>query len=321
MQAYIIRRLLLLIPTLFLVTIIVFFTVRLIPGDVIERMAWEQMGGQGIDIAVQMESLKQKLGLDLPLHVQYGRWMGNIILHGDLGNSLWTSVPVIEEISVRFPVSFELGFMGILIALIIAVPIGIYSAIRQDTIGDYIARSFAIIFIAVPSFWIGTMVMVYPSIWWGWTPPISYTPFTENPIENLKQMVIPAFILGMVMSGVTMRMTRTMMLEVLRQDYIRTAWSKGLKERVVIFRHALKNAMIPVISLIGLQVPVMVGGSVVLEQIFVLPGIGRLLIDVLSSRDYLMVSGINLLMAFFILAVNLLVDLTYSWLDPRVSYR
>jgi peptide/nickel transport system permease protein len=320
MRAYLIRRLLLIIPTLLLVTIVVFFTIRLIPGSVVEQMLWENMGGAK-DIVDALEGIKHKLGLDVPIHIQYLRWMGNIILHGDLGKSLWTSTPVSDEIVDRLPVSFELGLLGIAIALLIALPVGMYSAIRQDTIGDYIARSFAIICIAVPSFWLGTLVMVYPSIWWNWTPPMDYVPFLENPIANLGMFIIPATILGMALSGLTMRMTRTMMLEVLRQDYIRTAWSKGLRERVVIMRHTLKNALIPVVTLIGLQLPVVIGGSVVIEQIFLLPGIGRLLVEAIGSRNYTILSGINLFMATFVLLANLLVDLTYAYFDPRIRYK
>lgn len=225
-----------------------------------------------------------------------------------------------EQIRNRLPVSFELGIMAMLIGLIIALPIGIYSAMRQDSVGDYIGRSFAIACIALPSFWLGTMATVFPSVWWYWSPPVSYIPFSENPTGNLGQFVLPGAILGMVLSGTTMRMTRTMMLEVLRQDYIRTAWAKGLKERVVITRHALKNALIPVVTVVGLQLPVVFGGSVILENIFCLPGIGALMVDIINTRDYLVLSGINLFMASIMLMINLGVDLTYGFLDPRVHY-
>jgi peptide/nickel transport system permease protein len=316
-QAYIIRRLLLTIFTLFLVSIIVFFTIRLIPGSIIDLMIVEQGYFKQQDRAI----VEHKLGLDVPLHVQYGRWIGGVITRGDLGKSLWTDRPVIDELKNRCPVSFELGFLALLIGLLIALPIGIYSAARQDTGGDYLARSFAIICITIPSFWLGTMVIAFPSIWWGWSPSVQYVSFVDNPIGNLRIVIIPAVILGMGLSGTTMRMTRTMMLEVLRQDYIRTAWSKGLTERVVVVRHALKNALIPVITVVGTQLPVLIGGSVVLEQIFVLPGIGRLLIEVINKRDYIMLSGINLVMAFFVLLINLAVDITYAYLNPRVVYR
>jgi peptide/nickel transport system permease protein len=243
------------------------------------------------------------------------------ILQGSLGNSLINDRPIIDSILNKIPISLELGIISITIGLLIAFPIGIYSAIRQDTIGDYIGRSIAIFFMAVPAFWIATMLFVFPSKWWGWSPPVQYVPITEDFLANIGQFIIPGVLMGMVMSGVTMRMTRTMMLEVLRQDYIRTAWAKGLKERVVIIRHALKNTMIPVITIIGLQLPVLIGGTVIMEQIFSLPGMGRFMVESLSSRDYAVISGINVMMASIILIANLLVDLTYGWLDPRIRYR
>lgn len=315
MQAYIIRRLALIVPTLFFVTILVFFIVRLVPGDIIDLMIHEQGG------TIDRATLEHKLGFDVPIHVQYGNWLWNMLAHGDLGKSLWREVPVTQLLLESFPVSFELGFLAILVAIAIAFPIGILSAMRQDTISDYIGRSVAILFICLPSFWLGTIVIVFPSIWWGWSPQIKLIPFVENPLGNLLQFIIPAVILGMVLSGTTMRMTRTMMLEVLRQDYIRTAWSKGLQERMVILRHALQNALIPVVTIIGMQLPIVIGGSVILEKIFTLPGIGWLLVDAINSRDYTIISGVNVFLATFILFINLGVDLTYSFLDPRVRYR
>jgi len=317
MQAYIIRRLLLIIPTLVLASIIVFFVVRLIPGDIIDLMLTEHafMGEHS------REKIEAALGLDMPVHVQYGRWMVNMILHGDLGNSLWRGTPVTEEIFARLPITLELGFLAMIIALIMAMPIGVYSAIRQDTTGDYIGRSLAIMYIAVPGFWVGTMVMIFPAIWWGWSPPVLLIPFAEDPLGNLAQFLIPAAILSMVLSGVVMRMTRTMMLEVLRQDYIRTAWAKGLRERSVIMRHALKNALIPVITIIGIQMRILVGGTVVIEQIFCLPGMGLLMLDSTLQRDYPIVTGVMLIIGLGVLLINLVVDLTYGFLDPRVHYQ
>ncbi len=320
MRAYIIRRILLLVPTLLLVSIIVFLMVRFIPGDVVETMVWENIGGAGMNLEEALEGIRHKLGLDVPVHVQYVRWIGGV-MRGDLGNSLWTNAPIADEISGRLPVSFELGVMALIIAQLIAIPVGVYSAIRQDTWGDYVARSLSVAFICIPSFWVATLVMVYPSIWWRWSPMMDYAPFFENPAANLQMFIIPAVILGMAMSGLTMRMTRTMMLEVLRQDYIRTAWSKGLRERTVIIRHTLKNALIPVVTLVGMQLPVLIGGSVVLEQIFVLPGIGRLLVDAIGNRDYTVLSSLNLFIAGFVLAANLLIDVVYSYLDPRIQYK
>ena len=318
MRNYIIRRLLLLIPTIFIVTIIVFCAVRFIPGEVVELMAAQH--GEAQDIEYTMEIIRKELGLDVPIYVQYGRWIGDVF-RGDLGESLWTHRSIGQDLLHRLPISIELGIMGIIVAICIALPVGIISAIRQDTMTDYITRGIAIILISVPSFWVGTMVMVYPAKYLGWMPSVIYVPFFEDPIGNLKQFIIPALILGMVMSGTTMRMTRTMMLEVLRQDYIRTAWAKGLKEGVVISRHALKNALIPVVTIVGMQLPILVGGSVILEMIFGLPGIGRYFIYALIQRDYPIVSAINLVIAGFVMLCNLGVDLLYARLDPRIQYR
>jgi len=320
MSAYILRRILLVIPTLIIVTIILFITMRLIPGDVIDTMLGE-MGTESMGGGIDREALEQKLGLDLPIHVQYGRWIGDIFLHGSLGNALKGGQPVVDKILTKLPVTFELGILAIIIGLVIALPIGVYSAIRQDTIGDYFGRSLAIIFISIPSFWMGTMIMIYPSIWWSWSPPMELIQFADDPLGNLGMFIIPAVVLGMLLSGTTMRMTRTMMLEVCRQDYIRTAWAKGLKERVIIMRHVMKNALIPVVTIVGLQLPILVGGSVIIEQIFVLPGLGRLMIEALNYRDYPTVSGVNLFVATTVVGLNLIIDLTYGYLDPRVHYR
>jgi peptide/nickel transport system permease protein len=315
-KTYIIRRLLLFIPTLFLLSILVFLSVRFIPGDVMDAMVL-RLGYFHVSV-VDREALAKMLGLDVPVWVQYGRWSRDIFVHGTLGKSLMYKWPVEEEILARLPVTLELGLLAIVIGLVIALPVGIYSAIRQDTTADYTGRSLAIIGLATPNFWLGIMVMLYPSIWWGWSPPMELIPFSEDPLGNLGVFLIPSLILGTAMSASTMRMTRTMMLEVLRQDYIRTAWSKGLKERVVVIRHAIKNALIPVISLIGLQLPLLVGGAVIMENIFNLPGLGRLMLDALKDRDYPVVQGINLFFGTAVLAINLLIDLTYTFLDPRV---
>ena len=318
MRAYIIRRLLLIIPTLFILSILVFLSVRFIPGDVIDAMVakMEQSGGGDID----REALEHLLGLDVPVYVQYGRWLGGIFRHGTLGESLMGIGAVEERILDRLPVTIELGVMAIVIGFLIALPVGIYSAIRQDTAADYVGRSISIIGLATPNFWLALMVMIFPAIWWGWSPPMELVPFTEDPLGNLGVLIIPSLILGTAASCETMRLTRTMMLEVLRQDYIRTAWSKGLKERVVVVRHAIKNALIPVVTLIGLQLPLLVGGAVIMENIFNLPGLGRLMVNALEERDYPMVSGVNLVFATAVVGVNLFIDLIYPYLDPRVRY-
>ena len=318
MRAYLIRRLLLIIPTLLILSILVFLSVRFIPGDIIDVIAGRvemQSGGE-----VDREAVKRRLGLDVPVWVQYGRWIGGIFLHGTLGESLMYGYPVEEKMVGRLPLTIELGLMAIVIGLLIALPVGIYSAIRQDTAADYLGRSLAIIGLAMPNFWLALMVMLFPAIWWGWSPPVLWVPFTEDPLGNLEVLFIPSLILGTASSAATMRMTRTMMLEVLRQDYIRTAWSKGLKEKVVIMRHTIKNALIPVVTLIGLQLPILVGGAVIMENIFNLPGLGRLMVLALEERDYPVVSGINLFFATSVVLFNLLIDLLYSYLDPRVRY-
>ena len=319
MRAYIIRRLLLIIPTLWILTIIVFLMVRFIPGDVIDIMVDKMELDAGGD--VDREAIEHLLGLDVPVYVQYGRWIGDILLHGTLGESLWGGWTVEGRILGRLPLTVELGVMAIVIGVLIALPVGIYSALRQDTAVDYLGRTVAVLGLATPNFWLALMVMIYPAIWWGWSPPMEWIPFTEDPLGNLGVLIIPSLILGTAMSASTMRMTRTMMLEVLRQDYIRTAWSKGLRERVLVLRHAVKNALIPVVTGIGLSFPILVGGSVIIENIFNLPGLGRLMVVALNNRDYPVVSGINLFFATAVIGINLMIDLMYPLLDPRVRYK
>jgi len=351
MTAYTIRRVALLIPTLFLVTMITFLLVRFMPGNVIDIMIQEMMGlgstggagggaaggtasaSSGID--VQRAELERRLGLDVPVHVQYGRWIGvlrtpdpetgesafNGILQGNLGTSIRTRSTMTEEIANRIPNTAELGLLAGLVGNGIGIPIGIYSAIRQDTWLDYLGRSFAILSLATPAFWLATILIVYGSIYLDWSPAIEYIPLTEDPIENLKMMVIPAALMGTAMSGGMMRFLRTITLEVLRQDYVRTAWSKGLKERVVVVRHALRNALIPLLNMFIPQIGMLIGGSIIMEQIFVLPGMGRYLLQVILERDYWLVSGTNLLFASFTMVMILITDLSYAWADPRIRYR
>ena len=318
MRGYIIRRLLLVIPTLFILSLIVFFSVRFIPGDTIDAM----LGTVDFSAEVDREALERMLGLDVPAHVQYVRWLGDILLHASLGNSLvGNRDAVAQTIAGRLPVTIQLGLMSIVIGVVIAVPVGIYSAIRQDTAADYAGRSVAIVGLATPNFWLAMMVMLYPAIWWGWAPPMELIRFMEDPARSLGVFIIPSLILGTYLAAATMRITRTMMLEVLRQDYIRTAWSKGLKERMVVMRHAVTNALIPIVTLVGLQLPILVGGSVIMENIFNLPGLGRLMLSALTDRDYPLVSGINLFFGTAVVAINLMIDLLYGYLDPRVRYQ
>jgi len=331
MFAYIIRRLLLVIPTIFIASVIIFVLIRLVPGSAVDAMIAMQVGGgYGSVGGIDREDIERRMGLDVPIVVQYGRWIGVLpqmdgrvsgILQGNLGTSMWSEKTVLEEVTIRWPVTFQLGLMALIVAQLIALPIGVYSALRQDKWGDYTGRSFAILCISVPGFWLGTMVIVFPSIWWSYMPPIMLIPFTEDPTGNLRMFIIPAIVLGMAMSGLTMRMTRTMMLEVMRQDYIRTAWAKGLRERAVIIRHAVKNALIPVITIVGPQLGVMLGGAIIVEQIFCLPGIGLLFLRSMQMRDYTMVSGLMIILGVWTVFINLAVDLAYGFLDPRIRYR
>ena len=332
MRAYIIRRLLLIIPTLFVLTILVFLSVRFIPGDAIDAMLGKtEFLGANVDRA----ALERMMGLDVPVYVQYGRWIGVVptpdwitgetrfkgLLQGSLGQSLIGNQGAVrEKITGRLAVTVELGVIAIVIGLLIALPVGIYSAMRQDTAADYAGRSVAILGLATPNFWLAIMVVLYPSLWWAWSPPMEWVPFGEDPLGNLGVFILPSLVLGTALAAATMRMTRTMMLEVLRQDYVRTAWAKGLRERVVVMRHAFKNALIPVVTLIGLQLPILIGGSVIMESIFNLPGLGRLMLVALEDRDYPVVSGVNLFFATAVVLFNLLIDLLYSWLDPRVRF-
>ncbi|MCY4484867.1 MAG: ABC transporter permease [Spirochaetaceae bacterium] len=317
MRAYIIRRLLLLIPTLWIVSVIVFLLVRFLPGDVLDLI---ESQFEAMNMQIDREAFMRMLGLDVPVHVQYGRWMEGILLRGTLGKSLFGDYAVEERILATLPVTLQLGVISLVIAQVIALPVGIYSAMRQDTAADYAGRTIAVIGLATPNFWLGIMVMIFPAIWWGWSPPMEWVPFAKDPAGNIAMFIIPSLILGTALSATTMRMTRTMMLEVLRQDYIRTAWSKGLRERAVVVQHALKNAFIPIVTLIGAQLPILVGGSVIMENIFNLPGLGRLTVTALTSRDYPLVSGVNLFFAAAVMLNNLVIDLVYAFLDPRVRY-
>jgi peptide/nickel transport system permease protein len=318
MLNYAIRRLLLIPITLLLITMIVFLMERLIPGDVIDLMGSEmaQSSGGKIDRA----AVEHALGLDVPIYIQYWKWVGDIVIHGDFGTTLRGEKPVIEEITHRLPITIELSILALIIGVVVSIFIGTYSAIRQDTIGDYTGRTIAILAISIPVFWMGTLIMIYPSLWWGWSPSMEVVSFFKDPLGNLAVFVIPSIVMGMSLTGGTMRMMRTMMLEVLRQDYLRTAYAKGLSERVVIMRHAIKNALIPVITIVGMQLPLMIGGSVIVEQIFCLPGMGRLMLSALLDRDYPTISAITVILSVFTLLCNLFIDLMYGWLDPRVKY-
>jgi peptide/nickel transport system permease protein len=314
MHRYILRRLLLTAPTLVGVTLVVFALIRLLPGDAV-TMTLEDYGAYAADA----EELRAKLGLDQPFHEQYLTWLGRVV-RGDFGHSLRNQSPIAQDLVTRLPVTFELGLLGLAVALLIAIPLGVYSAVRQDTLSDYLARSAAIAMLAVPGFWLATLAITLPSIWFRWTPPLRYTHLWVDPAKNLSQMLLPAAILGIGLSGALMRLTRAQMLEVLRQEYVRTARAKGLADHAVVFRHALKNAVIPIVTLLGVQITVLVSGTVVLESIFVIPGMGRYLLEGVTYRDYPIVQAIVLIFATLVVFANLVVDMLYAWLDPRIRY-
>jgi peptide/nickel transport system permease protein len=313
LRQYLLKRLLVAIPSLLIASLVVFTLPRLIPGDVVQLMLEEKAYGK------DLEELRAKLGLNRPIYVQYFEWLGQVV-RGNLGESLWTRRPVVEELAVRLPVTLELGLYAVVFALIIAIPIGVLSATRADTIRDYVARSAAILGLSVPGFWLATLVIILPAIWWGWTPHLSFTEFGKNPFTHVAQFILPALILGIASAAALMRLTRAMLLEVLRQDYVRTAWAKGLSERWVVVKHSLKNALIPVITVLGIQLAQIFSGTVVIESIFGLPGMGRFLFDAIVQRDYPVIQGINLVIVSVIVLMNLLVDMLYATLDPRIRY-
>jgi peptide/nickel transport system permease protein len=310
--AYVVTRLVLVVPTLLIVTAFVFAIVRAIPGDVVDMMLEQFQYGN------DARELRARLGLDRPLVEQYVAWLGNL-LRGDLGRSLWTSRPAVVDLAARFPVTLTLSLLSVAVSLAVALPIGILAAVRQDSVADYAARSAAICALSVPNFWLATLIVVVPSVYFNWAPAIgSFTTLSEAPLTYLTQFMLPALCLGLTQAGVIMRMTRGMMLEVLRQDYMRTAWSKGLGERAVVLRHGLRNALIPIVTVIGGQMPFYVGGSIVMEHIFGLPGLGSFVLEAITRRDYPVIQAVNLFVAMLVVLSNLLVDLSYGVLDPRI---
>ncbi len=310
---YVAKRLLLAIPSLFVVTLIVFALVRILPGDVVEMMFEEQ------GYADDMEEMRALLGLDRPIYVQYVAWLKQV-LRGDLGTSLWTERAVVDELFSRFPVTLELGLLAIVCAIIIAIPLGVVAAAYPNTLLDHMARSLAIGGLAIPGFWLATMAIVLPTHYLGWTPKIEFILWRDNPWGHMVQMLLPAFILGLASAATVMRLTRTMMLEVLQQDYVRTAWAKGLDDNLVILKHALRNALIPVLTMVGIQLAQIAGSSVIIESIFNLPGIGKFLLDAMTMRDYPVVQGVNLCLAVIVIMLNLGIDLIYAVIDPRLRY-
>ena len=317
MPRYILQRLLLMIPTLFGVAILVFLMLRLMGGDPVEVM----LRGEGANVSQEIiEAERIRLGLDQPMIVQFGKWIGGM-LTGDFGVSMWTGNPVSAEIASRLELSIQVALMATCLAVLIAIPLGTLSALYKNTWIDHAIRIFSIAGLAVPSFWLGMIIILLLLSFFHWHPPVAFTPFFENPRHNLAQLIWPALAVGYRYSAVATRMMRSTLLEVLQEDYIRTARAKGVYERLVVVRHALANAMLPVVTVIGLEFAFLIGGLVVTEQVFNLNGLGKLFVQAVARSDFTMVQSLVLLVAVFFIVVNFVIDLLYAWLDPRIRYR
>lgn len=317
MQYFVLRRVALIVPTLLGVSLAIFIIMRVIPGDVATYIATR--GGEGNASPEQIQALRVKLGLTDPLPVQYVKFVGGLVKL-DAGDSLWTGRPVIGEISSRIPLTLELAFLSVLVSVTVAVPLGVIAALHRNTWVDYLLRVISISGLAIPNFWLGVLIILILSIYFAWIPPLGYANFFSDPVRNLQQMIWPAVALGFRLAAIVSRMTRSSMLEVAREDFVRTARAKGLRDQVIVYRHLLKNALLPVVTLIGLQLSGLLAGTVIMETIFTLPGIGRLLIDGINHRDYPIVQTIVVLLAVMFASVNLLVDVMYAWLNPRIRY-
>jgi peptide/nickel transport system permease protein len=318
MAIYIVKRLLAMIPTLLGVAVLIFVLLRIVPGDVVEARYLTQ--GSQFQSQDLMDQERKKLGLDQPLWKQFTTWMSGLA-RLDFGLSMWTGAPITEEIKLRFALSLQLAIMASLLAQVLAIPLGILAAVKQDTWVDYAVRVFSIAGLATPSFWLGIMMILTMLIVFKWVPPMVFTPLWVNPWENLAQLIWPALAVGYRYSAVGTRMMRSAMLEVLREDYIRTARAKGLWLKLILSRHALKNAILPVLTVMSLEFAFLLGGLVVTEQVFNLNGLGMLFVDAISHRDYTLVQALVMLVATFFLLINFFVDIAYAWIDPRIRYR
>jgi peptide/nickel transport system permease protein len=317
MIRYFLKRFLLMIPTLFGVAVLIFFLMRVVPGDIVElRFA----GESSFASKETLDKERARFGLDRPLWRQFAEWMWGLV-RLDFGTSMWTGAPIGQEIKLRFALSLQLAIMATVVAVLLAIPLGVLAALKQDTWVDYAVRMFSIAGIATPSFWLGIVMILVLLIVFRWLPPMVYTPFWTSPMDNLAQLIWPALAVGYRYSAVATRMTRSAMLEVLREDYIRTARAKGLVEKLILSRHALKNAMLPVLTVVCLEFAFLMGGLVVTEQVFNLNGLGLLLVQAVTRRDYTLTQALVLLVATVFIVVNFLMDLTYAWLDPRIRYR
>jgi peptide/nickel transport system permease protein len=312
--AYILRRVAMLVPTLIGMSIIIFLMLRLLPGDIVDIIA----GADAQTDSSSRAKLRNAMGLSDPLPTQYAKWMWGL-LQGDPGNSLRSGKPVAELLWKALPITFELAILSVLMATVVAIPLGVISAVRRDTGMDYSSRVFGLIGLSLPNFWIATLLLLFTSKIFGWVPSIQYVPFVEDPIGNLKQFLLPAFAVAIQLMAIIMRMTRTTMLEVLSQDYVRTARAKGLSNRIVVYRHALRNATIPVITVIGFQLGALMGTSAIIETVFGLNGIGYTLLQAIFNRDYPLVQAAVLYLAVIFVLINLAVDILYAYLDPRIK--
>ena len=314
MGGYVLKRVLFTIPTLIGISIVIFFMVRLLPGDIIDVLAGADVGAN----AEVRERAREQLGLTGSYPEQYWRWISGV-LQGDLGFSYRNTQPVSEILLHALPITLELVLLGLLIAVVFGLPLGVLSAVKRDSRHDYAARVGGLIGISIPSFWLATLLLLFTSRVLHWVPPLTYTPFYKDPIRNLSQFILPAISISVFTLAIVMRMVRATMLEVLGQDYVRTARAKGVRRKVVISRHALRNALIPVVTIVGFEVGILMGGSAIVEIIFGLPGIGNTLINAIFNRDYPVVQGATMLLAFIFIFANLFVDLLYGVLDPRIS--
>jgi peptide/nickel transport system permease protein len=315
MYKYVARRLLLAVPVLLLSSLIVFGLMRVMPGDALTALMAES-GNVGDK---ELKKLRKDLGLDRPYHEQYLIWIWQMVSLNP-GDSIFTNEPIPVALKKAVPVTLELATLAIILGLVIAIPVGVLSATRQDTTSDYVGRVVAVSGLSMPEFWLGTVVITFAAIWFHWIPPIGYVSLWDSPWKNLQQFLLPAAILGFRLSAATMRMTRSTVLEVLREDYVRTAWAKGLAGKIVVYKHAPKNALIPVVTIVGGQLGTLLAGTVVVETIFALPGMGRLTVEAIWFRDYPVVQTNVMLVAATLVTLNLVVDLTYAWLDPRIRY-
>lgn len=316
MSRYIAKRLLMLIPTLLGISIIVFLVMRLIPGDTISAM----IGTQFKLTEVQAEALRAYYGLDQPLYIQYWRWLV-AALQGDFGLSVRTAEPVLSEILGRFPLTLELALLAMIFALVVGIPIGILSAVKRESLFDISGRVFALVGLAVPTFWSGTIIIFVLSVVFHLAPNSgNYVSLIEDPAENLKQLIFPAMVLGLAFSASVMRTTRSSLLEEIHKEYARTAIAKGCTQREMVMRHSLRNALIPIITLVGFEAGYLLGGAIIVEEVFAIPGIGRLLVSAINQRDYALIQGTIIFIAFNFVLVNLLADLMYGLANPRIRY-